>query len=248
MLTGDVPFHGDTEFAVYQHQVTTRPPDPRSVNKAVSARVARIVSRALAKNPADRIQGCEQFRRMLAREADLPRARVRRKHIVLIAASTLALLLSFLLAPIHLAPRHNEPEIPMAQLHTAAAPTDTAKGHDLALAALQSLSLVCRESAVKQRKEEGKRLAEQVPDSAIAESFQQQIAEAEQNVADFAAQYRDRVRELAAIDAGTAKQSLDGLAGDSSRAAYITAIERDVEATRAGDAERATGAVDVCER
>jgi serine/threonine protein kinase len=72
MLTGDVPFHGETDFAVHQQQVKARPPNPRIINSTISARVTRIVALALAKSPRDRIQGCEQFRRMLMGEVDPP--------------------------------------------------------------------------------------------------------------------------------------------------------------------------------
>ena len=38
MLTGDVPFHGETDFAIHQQQVKARPPNPRTSNSSISAR------------------------------------------------------------------------------------------------------------------------------------------------------------------------------------------------------------------
>jgi hypothetical protein len=64
MLTGRVPFVADStdsDFAIRKHQVESDPPDPRSINPAISAELARIVLKSLRKEPSRRYQGCSDF-------------------------------------------------------------------------------------------------------------------------------------------------------------------------------------------
>jgi beta-lactam-binding protein with PASTA domain/tRNA A-37 threonylcarbamoyl transferase component Bud32 len=73
MLTGDVPFTGDThvEIAMKHVQDPPRPPSERA--PGIGPALDHVVLRALAKNPADRYQSAEEFDRDLARvEAGLP--------------------------------------------------------------------------------------------------------------------------------------------------------------------------------
>jgi serine/threonine protein kinase len=61
MLTGDVPFDGETDFAVQFQQIKTPAPDPRQKNSEISEEMAQIVLKAMAKNPAERFQNCGEF-------------------------------------------------------------------------------------------------------------------------------------------------------------------------------------------
>ena len=54
MLTGSLPFRGDTAFAVLRSHCTTPPPVPSSLNYALPEVLDRIVLRLLGKEPADR--------------------------------------------------------------------------------------------------------------------------------------------------------------------------------------------------
>ena len=54
MLTGSLPFRGESAFAVLRHHATTPPPVPSSLNYALSDELDRIVLRLLSKEPADR--------------------------------------------------------------------------------------------------------------------------------------------------------------------------------------------------
>ncbi len=54
MLTGSVPFRGDTPFAVLRSHCLTPPPAPSSLNFALSKELDRIVLRLLSKEPSDR--------------------------------------------------------------------------------------------------------------------------------------------------------------------------------------------------
>lgn len=54
MVTGRVPFTGDSSFAIIHDHIYTPPPSPRSLNPEVSPAVESVLLKALAKHPNDR--------------------------------------------------------------------------------------------------------------------------------------------------------------------------------------------------
>jgi predicted Ser/Thr protein kinase len=56
MLTGRVPFEGETPLIVLYKHLTDPPPPPREINPDIPEAVERVVLKALAKDPADRFQ------------------------------------------------------------------------------------------------------------------------------------------------------------------------------------------------
>ena len=67
MLTGGVPFRGETDVAVAMQHVHTAPPNPRSLRPGVSEALAAVAMRALSKEPEDRFQSAEEFAAALRR-------------------------------------------------------------------------------------------------------------------------------------------------------------------------------------
>ena len=65
MLTGSLPFGGDTAFAVLKNHCTTPPPAPSSLNYALPAELDRLVLRLLSKDPSDR-PSAEELRNELS--------------------------------------------------------------------------------------------------------------------------------------------------------------------------------------
>ena len=61
LLTGQVPFNGDTIAAVLRAHVYERPTPPSAVNPAVSSELDSIVIRALDKNPQGRFVNADTF-------------------------------------------------------------------------------------------------------------------------------------------------------------------------------------------
>jgi beta-lactam-binding protein with PASTA domain len=61
LLTGAVPFDGDTAVAIAFKQVSAQPPAPSTANPAIPAALDEIVLRALAKDPAARYGSAEEF-------------------------------------------------------------------------------------------------------------------------------------------------------------------------------------------
>ena len=91
MLTGEVPFTGDTAVEIAMKHVNDAPRPPSATAPGIPADLDRVVLRCLAKNPADRYQTAEELDSDLARvEAGLPVSRetAQAATVVLAGAST----------------------------------------------------------------------------------------------------------------------------------------------------------------
>jgi serine/threonine-protein kinase len=66
LLTGKIPFDGDTDFIVKTAQVNDAPPPPRTINPQVPESLENIVMKALAKDADYRYVSCGEFARALA--------------------------------------------------------------------------------------------------------------------------------------------------------------------------------------
>ena len=65
MLTGQVPFDGETDAEIYEKHKKADPPDMQSIVENVSPTLNKIVTRALEKKPEDRYHGCAEFLKCL---------------------------------------------------------------------------------------------------------------------------------------------------------------------------------------
>src|SRR5580692_1456046 len=61
LLTGTVPFDGETAVTIALKQVSATPPPPSALNAAVPPELDAVVLRALAKNPAERFADAHEF-------------------------------------------------------------------------------------------------------------------------------------------------------------------------------------------
>ncbi len=69
MLTGRVPFDGDSPVAVALKQVQEEPVSPRELNPNVPAELEAVTAKAMAKRPADRYRSATELRDDLGRAA-----------------------------------------------------------------------------------------------------------------------------------------------------------------------------------
>ncbi len=60
MLTGEVPFEGDTPMSVAQKQKSMAPPDPRNINAQIPEELSRLILRCLEKDRGKRYQDAEE--------------------------------------------------------------------------------------------------------------------------------------------------------------------------------------------
>lgn len=77
MLTGQVPFKGDTTAATLYLQVHEKPPRPREMNSSVPRRVERVLLKALAKDVERRYKSGQEFAEALEKAVprEIPRER-----------------------------------------------------------------------------------------------------------------------------------------------------------------------------
>src|SRR3954447_14448614 len=75
MLTGKVPFNGDSAIEIAMKHLNDAPKPPSKIRPEITPELDQVVLRALAKNPEDRYQSAEEFSEDLHRvEAGLPLA------------------------------------------------------------------------------------------------------------------------------------------------------------------------------
>jgi serine/threonine protein kinase len=73
MLTGHLPFEGDTPLSVAVKQKSERPPDPKSLNAQIPEELGRIILKCLEKPKEKRYQSADEVLKELARlEKGLP--------------------------------------------------------------------------------------------------------------------------------------------------------------------------------
>jgi len=72
MLTGTVPFQGDTPLAVIHQHVYDPPPPPRTINRHIPRKLERVIMRALAKDPARRFPSCGEMAQALRKTLPRP--------------------------------------------------------------------------------------------------------------------------------------------------------------------------------
>lgn len=61
MLTGQLPFTGETEVSVAVQHVSSEPPDARALSPGLPEALSAAVAKALSKNPDDRYQSAAEF-------------------------------------------------------------------------------------------------------------------------------------------------------------------------------------------
>jgi len=108
LLTGRPPFVrnedgvGNTDFELQQAHVTLMPVNPRRRVPSIPPDVDAIVMSALAKNPDERLPGCQEFARLLEQEAEpgdagkattTPTPHAKRLKVAAVVAAVVVLLL-----------------------------------------------------------------------------------------------------------------------------------------------------------
>ena len=72
LLTGRLPFEGETEFAIMTAQVNDPPPPPRLSNPGIPPAIEAEILKSLSKSPDERFRDCGEFARALVAAASMP--------------------------------------------------------------------------------------------------------------------------------------------------------------------------------
>lgn len=198
MLTGDVPFDGETEFNIQEQQVNKPAPDPCGKNPKISKELSRMILKAMEKNPDDRFQGCDEFLKVIkAYKQDIlppPPQPVN----WLVRALLVAVVLIVGLLVVHLALKMDSKtvivSVPPGQNTEAEYETVNA----LIQTGIEQASLVCRESAQLPFKKENLQSAQEVGNPELVNSYKKNIEQINQNIVNGVSRYNQVLTQLAA--------------------------------------------------
>src|SRR5262245_1041629 len=200
MLTGALPFDGETDFEVKEQQVRASTPDARWKHGEIAPRFADAILKAMAKDPADRFQDCGEF---LGAIDEGTGDRRLSKMVMAVLGAALAVSAG---AIIYLTGR----PVPKPIVPENLAASVAEGKHKIAYDAIQSRSEGAG-SAGKQvdelkRKEAGLRSARLIQDSNLEEGFKKQIQDYQANFADAVKEYSGFLEQLAKTDATIVKE------------------------------------------
>ena len=203
MLTGKVPFDGQTDFAIAEQIVNAPRPNPREFNRDIPEALSRIILRALEQDPNRRFPGCGAFLKAIrAYRWPAPKK-------TLVAGLALA---SIVAAGGWLY-NYLNPEV---EVVTEEVPNP----EPVVKAATQALAVLCRDSAQITAKERGEKTAKGMGETLMAEQFARQVTELRANIHDFTTLYANQLAQLATTDHSLVDSALQQPADSAARERY----------------------------
>jgi serine/threonine protein kinase len=196
MLTGDVPFDGDTDFTVQYHQIKTPPPDPRKKNAEISEAMARIVLKALAKSPADRFQSCNEFLQTIETVEKPP---LGSRPTALIAA-LLALIVASAGTIVYLYNRPPEVVDRGAVIEGPSTELQHQSAYNLIQSGSEKAWFTCTQFKQLRAKEQGLQSAKLIKDTNLEDQIKKQIQDHKTNIAHALGEYGGFLEQLAKLD------------------------------------------------
>ncbi|MGR9088601.1 MAG: serine/threonine protein kinase [Gammaproteobacteria bacterium] len=201
MLTGDVPFDGESEFTIQNKQVKDPVPDPARRNTRVAPELKKIMLKALEKDPDRRYSGCGEFLSVIEDYQKSNAYQPRRLPRWLIPAAGVALV-----GAISLAYRFGSSSLVPADPGALPQDVEQKDAYSLLKSASEDASLMCREIAVLNKQKAIAQLGIDsagtdpiARDAAEREGWLRKIRERENNVNDLLTRYIDDVAMLADI-------------------------------------------------
>ena len=199
MLTGKLPFIGESPDAIKHEQIDSPVPDPCAYNRNISKALAGIVLKALEKDPDKRFQGCMEFRKAI--EAFESKGR---RVFVALAFSAL-LLGGIYVAKVVLSP-------PSSDVDAIRARTDSA---------MNDYALLCQQSIQLQNKQRAVVIAQESGNSDLADLFTRQVAEIDANMTKLVDDFVNQISGLEKFDRTTVQSVLTERIDDIERARFL---------------------------
>jgi len=198
MLTGGLPFDGETDFEVKEQQVRALTPDPREKNPEISSQIAEAVLKAMAKDPAERFQDCAEFLKAIER----PEGRRPSKRVIAALGGTLAVSAGII---VYLVVHPMSRTSPPVNGGDDRPPSSAAAERKIVYNVIQSGSekawYACTQFDLLKRKEAGLRSARLIQDATLEEGFKKQIQDLRGNIASAVREYSGFLDQLARVDA-----------------------------------------------
>jgi serine/threonine protein kinase len=201
MLSSEVPFDGETDFSVQDQQIHAPPPNLHQKNPEISEELAGIVLKAMAKNPAQRFQGCTEFLQCI-QEYELKQRAIQpspwklRKTLLWGLAATVLVSVG-IKTFVEFRPG---PSITTV-VNRVSVPDDESVqriAYNLIQTASEKASLICRDLETVKLKREGLKLEGQV-ESAMIDSLKKQIQDLDKNISEATAAYGDLITQLVGL-------------------------------------------------
>ena len=200
MLTGALPFDGETDFEVKEQQVRATPPDPREKNAEISPRFADAIVKAMAKEPVDRFQDCGEF---LSAIDERTSDRRPSKMVMAVLGAALAVSAG---AIIYLTGRQVPKPIVPENLAASVAESKHKVAYDAIQSGSERARSACQQFDELKRKEAGLRSARLIQDANLEAGFKKQIQDYQANIADAVKEYSGFLDQLANTDATIVKE------------------------------------------
>lgn len=211
MLTGELPFQGETEFSIQEQQINSPLPDPRLKNPAISSALAQCIQTATQKDPAKRFQDCAAFLDCLnSCEPSPPSVSFQPKWWLFAALVSACIAVLIVYAIIHFIPSPviMTPPITIPPL-TIPPSIDIEAAKILIPNAQQKLSIMCREFKEIQLKRQNLKIARNIGDTAIIDAYTKNIQDKEQNIRRLLSDYNDTMVKLANLNRNIVNQEFD---------------------------------------
>jgi serine/threonine protein kinase len=205
MLTGDVPFDGDTDFSVQYQQVKSPAPDPREKNPAIPEELAQFILKAMAKAPADRFQSCDEFLQAIGALVK-PDAGSRKRWIVALSGLGVVTVISLGIA-IFFKPA------PVIIEDGNAIALQRQSAYNLIQSGSQKAWFTCIQFKQLKLKERGLQAAKLIGDTNLEEQIRKQIQDHEKNINDALSEYSAFLDQLAKAKSEIVAQEFDEYAG-----------------------------------
>ncbi|WP_230559404.1 serine/threonine protein kinase [Paraburkholderia translucens] len=204
MLTGQLPFQGDSFQSIQAQQLASAVPNARTANPKIPKRLAEIVRRAMQKSPADRYQGGLHFIAAI----DAYRRRSAWKYVMLSACMLVA-------AGIYVAQsRIVNMQVVREAVRTAA--------HDY--------NNLCREQGFRKKNEDGLVTSQKEGDSDLIEMFRNNLVKNDENMQLSAREYGDVFQRMTKLEQRAVRRALNEESADSSMAAVRRVVAADYDA------------------
>jgi serine/threonine protein kinase len=202
MLTGDVPFDGDTAFTVHYKQINSPPPNPRQKNSEISEDVAQIVLKAMAKDPAERFQNCREF--LQAIDA-VEKGKIGPKSKALIAV-----LLALIVASAGtIAYLYTRPPPPPVVIDGNSIEVQRQSAYNLIQSGSEKAWFTCTQFKQLKSKEGGLQSAQLIRDTNLEEQIKKQIEDHRMNIDNALNEYSGFLEQLAKVEGQIVVEEFD---------------------------------------
>ncbi len=196
MLTGDVPFDGESDFAVKEQQVHSRPQDPHQRNPKINDELSSIILKAMDKNPDNRFQGCDEFLQSIknyqAKKTLLPESPFKKLLWLFVIIAIVSAGISIYVI------KNQEKVVVFEKIQDPTVQFE--KARIWINSAMDKAAFVCRESQNVALKRENMRLAIDSGATDMAHKYEKNISEIAQNIEDATSQYSDFIKNLGGLE------------------------------------------------